>query len=407
LVIAITIPASTNTTISICIQIQKRGITAKAIVTMMSEPLSPALKAVSDAVLAVASQLSVDEVLQQLVDSSRELAGARYAALGIPDGAGGFRRFLVSGMPEVLIAAMGPLPRTHGMLGAMLQSPAPYRTGDIHDDPRFRGWWPQQHPDMRSFLGVPIVAGGEVIGSFYLTEKEHEPGFTSEDQALIELLAAHAAIAITNARLFERSRELSILSERNRLALELHDAVSQKLFSLVLSAEAAATQLERDPPGASRQVQRLGELAREALEELRSLILGLRPAELERDGLESTLRKEVEMLRRIHAVEIELISDGPPDGSDEGKDLAVLRIVEEALHNALRHARAKHIVVRLRPAGIEVSDDGIGFEPQRAELRSRHLGLTSMEERAGELGGRIEVRSSPGTGTTVELQLMR
>lgn len=405
--IAITIPASTNTTINICIQIQKRGITAKAIVTTMSEPLSPALKAVSDAVLAVASQLSVDEVLQQLVDSSRELAGARYAALGMPDGAGGFRRFLVSGMGDGLIAAMGPLPRTHGMLGAMLQSPAPHRTEDIHDDPRFRGWWPQQHPDMRSFLGVPIVAGGEVIGSFYLTEKEHEPSFSSEDQALIELLAAHAAIAITNARLFERSRELSILSERNRLALELHDVVSQKLFSLVLSAEAAATQLERDPAGASRQVQRLGELAREALDELRSLILGLRPAELERDGLESTLRKEVEMLRRIHGVEIELISDGPPDGSEEGTDLAVLRIVEEALHNALRHARAKHIVVTLRPAGIEVSDDGVGFEPQRAELRSRHLGLTSMEERAGELGGRIEVRSSPGTGTTVELQLRR
>lgn len=115
----------------------------------MSEPLSPALKAVSDAVLAVASQLSVDEVLQRLVDSARELAGTHYAALGIPDGNGGFRRFLVSGMSEELIAAMGPLPRTHGMLGAMLESSAPYRTEDIHRDPRFRGWWPRQHPDMR------------------------------------------------------------------------------------------------------------------------------------------------------------------------------------------------------------------------------------------------------------------
>ena len=89
----------------------------------MPEPLSPALKAVSDAVLAVASQLSVDEVLQRLVDCARELAGARYAALGIPDGEGGFRRFLVSGMSDELIAAMGPLPRTHGMLGAMLTAP--------------------------------------------------------------------------------------------------------------------------------------------------------------------------------------------------------------------------------------------------------------------------------------------
>ena len=100
---------------------------------------------------------------------------------------------------------------------------------------------------MRSFLGVPIVARGEVIGSFYLTEKESAPVFDADDQKAIELLAAHAAIAITNARLYERSSELSILSERNRLALELHDVVSQKLFSMVLTAETAATQLDRDP----------------------------------------------------------------------------------------------------------------------------------------------------------------
>ncbi len=129
----------------------------------------------------------------------------------------------------------------------MLASPGPYRTDDIHEDPRFRGWWPRDHPDMRSFLGVPIVAQSEVIGAFYLTEKQGGETFDAGDQELIELLAAHAAIAITNARLYERSRELSILSERNRLALDLHDAVSQKLFSLTLTAEAAATQLDPDP----------------------------------------------------------------------------------------------------------------------------------------------------------------
>ncbi len=402
---AITMPARTNTTIAIWVQSQRRGIEPKAIVSAMSEPLSPALKAVSDAVLAVASQLSVDEVLQRLVDSARELAAARYAALGIPDGEGGFRRFLVSGMTDALIAAMGPLPRTHGMLGAMLESPDAYRTEDIHEDPRFRGWWPGRHPDMRSFLGVPIVAAGEVIGSFYLTEKEGAAVFSADDQALIELLAAHASIAITNARLYERSRELSVLSERNRLALELHDVVSQKLFSLVLSAEAAVTQLDRDPDSARQQVERLGKLAREALDELRSLILGLRPPELERDGLELTLRKEVEMLERVHGVNIELVSDDAKDDGDGQRNLAVLRIVDEALHNALQHARAQHIVVRLTRGAVEVTDDGVGFEPRRPELRSRHLGLTSMEERADELGGRLEIRSAPGSGTTVRLEL--
>jgi signal transduction histidine kinase len=373
----------------------------------MAERLNPALKAISDAVLAVAAELSVDEVLQRLVDAARELAQARYAALGIPDGAGGFRRFLVAGMSDELIVSMGPLPRTHGMLAAMLNQNEPYRTDDIHEDPRFRGWWPREHPDMRSFLGVPIVSPKGIIGAFYLTEKEGAAAFDAEDQELIELLAAHASIAITNARLYEQSRELSIVSERNRLALELHDVVSQKLFSVMLTAEAASTQMDRDLVAAKAQLERLRELAREALDELRSLILGLRPPELERDGLAGALRKEVEMLGRVHGTDIDLQVEPGFRGDGSERDFAVLRIAHEAIQNALRHARAEHVVVSL--AGhdggltIEVSDDGVGFDPEHAGVRSRHLGLTSMEERAREVHGRLQIRSSPGAGTTVRL----
>src|SRR3954467_3815540 len=148
----------------------------------MEGRLHPALRELSDAVLAVAAQRSADEALQGLaavaeglrglVGRARGVAGARYAALGIPDGDGGFSRFLVSGMSEELIARLGPLPRTHGMLGAMLETPDPYRPHDIHAAPRFRGWWPTGHSDMHSFLGVPIVAAEGVIGAFYLTHKE-------------------------------------------------------------------------------------------------------------------------------------------------------------------------------------------------------------------------------------------
>jgi signal transduction histidine kinase len=376
----------------------------------MAQQLNPTLKAVSDAVLAIAAKLSVDEVLQRLVDAARELAGARYAALGIPDGAGGFRRFLVAGMSDELIASLGPLPRTHGMLGAMLAGSEPYRTDDIHDDPRFRGWWPSRHPDMRSFLGVPIVSpDGTIIGAFYLTEKEDADVFDAQDQELIELLAAHASIAITNARLYEQSRELSILSERNRLALELHDVVSQKLFSVMLTAEAAATQMDRDLVAARAQIERLRELAREALDELRALILGLRPPELERDGLEGALRKEVEMIGAVHGTNVELQIEPGFSIETGDREAALLRIAHEALHNAVRHARAEHVTVRVGGAGgglvVEVTDDGIGFDPDRPDLRSMHLGLTSMEERARELRGRLRIHSKPGTGTTVRIEL--
>jgi signal transduction histidine kinase len=381
----------------------------------MAQRLTPAIKAVSDAVLGVAAHLSVDEVLQGLVNAARELVHARYAALGIPDGAGGFRRFLVAGMSDELISGLGPLPRTHGMLAAMLLQTDPYRTDDIHQDPRFRGWWPRGHPDMRSFLGVPIVSPDGVIGAFYLTEKQAADGrergatFDGEDQEVIELLAAHASIAITNARLYEQSRELSIVSERNRLALELHDVVSQKLFSVMLTAEAAATQVDRDTTAAKAQLDRLRDLTKEALDELRSLILGLRPPELERDGLEGALRKEVELLSRVHGTEIELeIPHALPRNGSE-RDFAVLRIAHEAIQNALRHARAEHVTVRVASQNgsltVEITDDGVGFDPDQPDLRARHLGLTSMEERARQLHGNFQIRSAPGAGTTVRLEI--
>jgi signal transduction histidine kinase len=375
----------------------------------MAERFSPALREMSDAVLAVASNLEIEQVLQRLVDVSRGLVHARYAAIGIPNGEGGFAQFLTSGMEEKLIASLGPLPETHGLLGAMLEGFDSYRTADIQRDPRFRGWWPSGHPDMRSFLGVPICAAGEVIGAFYLTDKDGADEFSESDQELIELLAAHAAIAVTNARLYERSRELSILDERNRLALELHDAISQKLFALSLTAESAGALLDVDINAAREQIDRLQQLSQEVHEELRYLILELRPPELERDGLATTLRKHVEVLRRVQSggpeVELELDGVPPAEGARDGE---LLRIAQEALQNAVRHSGARRIVLRLRTADgrlvLEVEDDGAGFDPQATGVRSRRLGLSSMEERARRLDGELVITSSAGAGTTVRLE---
>jgi signal transduction histidine kinase len=311
-------------------------------------------------------------------------------------------------MSDELVASLGPLPRQHGVLGAMLEAEAPYRTRDVHDHPRFRGWWPEGHPDMRSFLGVPIVTPEGVIGAFYLTEKIGAPDFGDEDEELIGVLAAHAAIAITNARLYEESRELSIVAERNRLALDLHDAVSQKLFGLVLNAEAAATLLDHDPAAAREQVAKLQTLAQEAFDELRALVFELRPPDLEKDGLCGALRKHVETLRRAQQREIELDVDETIPGNVE-RDSEVLRIAQEALQNALRHADAEHVVLRLHSDDgrlvLEVADDGVGFEPGATGLQSRRLGLTSMKERAQRLGGSLEIRSAPRAGTTVRLEV--
>ena len=375
----------------------------------MAETLSPALRAVSDAVLAVASQQSVEDVLQQLVHRARELAGARYAALGTPDGDGGFTRFLVSGMSDELISKLGPLPRQHGMLGAMLETAEPAIYPDIHDHPRFRGWWPSAHPDMRSFLGVPIVAPEGVIGAFYLTDKEGAADFAVADREVIELLAAHAAIAITNARPL-RAQPRAVDPRRAQPARARAPRRRQPEAVLARAdrrggrtRSSAATTRRR-----ARHVTRLQSLAREALEELRSLILELRPPELERDGLCGALRKHVEAVRRLHRIEVDLDIDDAIPG-DGRRDREVLRIAQEALQNAVRHSGAARVGVRLARAddgglSLEVTDDGAGFDPADPALRSRRLGLTSMEERAQRIGARLEVRSAPGEGTTVRLE---
>jgi signal transduction histidine kinase len=367
------------------------------------------VEALSDALLAVTAERSVESILQKLAHTARALVGARYAAIGVPDGEGGFAQFITSGMSDKLIASMGPLPRTHGLLGAMLESETPYRTEDIRTDSRFRGWWPRTHPDMRSFLGVPIVSRNDVIGAFYLTEKEGAPVFDEGDQRLIELLAAHAAIAIENARLYERSRELSIAEERNRLARELHDSVTQKMFSVVLSAESAATLVERDGVEARAELERLQMLAREAMDELRTLVFELRPPAVETEGLATALRKHVDVLRRAYRREIGLELIGTPSAAPQ-VERDVLRIAQEALQNALRHADAQHVELRLDARGgrlvLRVTDDGVGFDPAAPELRSRRLGLTSMEERAEAIGGRLSIESAPGAGTTVRLEVV-
>jgi signal transduction histidine kinase len=364
----------------------------------------------SDVVLAIAGELRLDAVLDRLVHAARELAGAGYAALGIPDEDGTeFDQFLHAGMSDDLVAELGPLPRTHGMLGAMLSDPRPFRTDDITKDPRFRGWWPDAHPRMRSFLGVPIVAKGDVIGAFYLTDKRGRPaGFSEADEQIIEVLAAHAAIAIENARLFEASRELSVIEERNRLARELHDAMTQNLFSLSLTAEAASGLVRVDPARAEAEIDRVRALARETQAELRSLIFELRPPQLEADGLVATIGKDLEVLGRAHGLKADLRVGITPELAS-GVEVELYRIVQEALSNVVRHARAETVEVDVDARDglvtITVRDDGVGFDPAARAIRERRLGLTSMRERAENLGGTFSVESAPEAGTMVRVEV--
>ncbi len=349
--------------------------------------------------LAVSRQLSVKEVLQTIVTVARDLLDAEYAALGVPDDQGGFAEFVVDGITDEQWDAIGPLPRQHGLLGVMLREAKPQRIDDVREDPRF-GWWPAAHPVLADFLGMPIMDGDDILGAIYLANRRSGK-FTEADEGTLGVLAAHAAIALTNARLYERSRELTLLEERHRVARELHDAVAQKLFSLRLTASAAAALVQTDPQRAAARLEEVGTLAAQAAEELGEVVAELRPRELADAGLVETLRRRVNLLGRVHTTtKLHFAVTVQPRLSPSAEE-AALRVVEEALHNALRHADAANIWVTLTAQGVEVRDDGVGFDPAGA----RGLGLASMRERARRAGGSLTVSSRPGGGTRIRMVL--
>jgi signal transduction histidine kinase len=368
----------------------------------------PALRRLLEVALTLGAERRTEPAMRTVLAAARELAGAKYAAIGVPDGDGGFALFLTSGVDAETWDRIGSLPRTHGILGELLRRPETIRHTDITADPRF-GYYPRHHPMMKSFLGVPILAGGEILAELFLAEKVDGGLFTDDDQQLVEMLAGHAALAVVNAQLHERARELSIVEERTRIARDLHDSVTQTLFSLTLATESAAHLAADAPQRLTTQLDQVRQLSRTALEEMRSLVETLRGSDVDRDCLDLALQKRVDLLRAVHEVPITVEIQGglPSCGGSVARE--VLKIANEALANALQHAEATKIGLRLEGTStllrLRVTDDGVGFDLPGTVQSSRRLGLGNMRERAEALGGTLRIDSAPGAGTQVTLEV--
>jgi signal transduction histidine kinase len=264
-----------------------------------------------------------------------------------------------------------------------------------------------QLPETRSELVIPLRLGSQVIGTLDVHNTQ-VGAFSEEDVVAIQSLGDQIVVAIENAHLYDQSRELAVLEERTRLARDLHDSVTQSLYSLVLLTEGWRRLLSA---GSGSQIEdylgRTGEIAQQALREMRLLIHELRPPMLEQEGLVGAVRKRLDAVEKRVGIEARVVMDDLvelPASQEEG----LYWITQEALNNALKHAAASKEIVRICVEGerlvLEIMDDGQGFDLDVVRHRGG-MGLVSMRERAKEMGGTFTIESAPGQGTMVTVRV--
>jgi len=270
-------------------------------------------------------------------------------------------------------------------------------------DPRLRPFVEVEH--LRSAMVVPIRSERELHGRFIVAYTTPHT-FHAEEQRLMLALADRAAVAIENALLYERAQQAASLEERQRLARDLHDSVSQALYGIALGARTARTLLDRNAVDAAEPLDYVLSLADAGLAEMRALIFELRPESLQTEGLVAAIEKQVAATRSRYGIEVEAKLCEEPQASLMLKE-AVYRIAQEALHNTIKHAHATHVDVTLECSGSEMTlilqDNGVGFGTDGSF--PGHMGLRSMRERAARVGGTISIESAPGAGTRIEVRV--
>lgn len=357
-----------------------------------------------DAVLAVASDLSLPTVLQRIIDAATSLVGARYGALGVLGPDHMLSEFVTSGVDLETVQRIGPLPEGKGILGLLIVDSRPLRLSDLTKHPDSFGF-PPNHPLMQSFLGVPILVRDSVFGNLYLTEKIDEPEFTEKDEQLAVALAAVAATAVENARLHEQVGDLAVLFDRERIARDLHDKVVQRLFAAGMALQ--ATQRVISDGSVAARIEDAVDALDETIREIRSTIFALSTGPLG-GNLRARVLELTHELEEPLGFEPRVHFDGPVDALIPA-DIAIelLATLREALTNVAKHAsagRADVVVQASNEVMLRVLDDGKGVETGIGSARGneRGHGLRNMTERAMRLGGNCTVEPRPGGGTVLD-----
>ena len=352
---------------------------------------------------SVARQVDLNSLLKSTVEIAMDLTGAHYGALGVLGDHGGLADFIHLGIDEIEADRIGSPPRGLGVLGTITHAAKTIRLDRIASHPDSVGF-PDQHPPMDTFLGVPVRIGEEVFGNLYLTGKEG--GFTEDDEILVEFLAITAGSAVSTLRLQERLRRAALLEDRERIARDLHDSIIQDLFAVGLSLQAAAEVADTDPDKVRTDIDDAVEQLDRSIGALRRYIFDLRPPVWARPSLRQQIADLVGQLSAPHRMRVGLDIDCP-DGEVPG-DMAeyILALIKEGVSNALRHSGGDEALVRVAcgrsQVVVSITDDGRGFDPKGV---TGGLGLVNMRERVDDAGGSFRVDTAAGKGTVVRMTL--
>lgn len=373
------------------------GETVKALERRLGEQES-----MSAVVRAMVEAIHPDEVLAVIArETVRVTAGTSALVLLLSED--GRQQFVRAAHGQGMEPYIGvELPISTSLAGLVVKTGEVHLSLDPPNDPRLNqnlvtaGEW-------RCVIEAPLRAKDRVLGVLVAATKQPD-GFDEQHVRMLSLFGNQAGLFLENARLNQKERRVAVLEERNRLARELHDSVTQVLFSLTLNLEAAGSIVAKNPEKASSLVTRSGEMAAEALAEMRSLIFELRPSALQEKGLAMALTNHINLFRRRQGIEVSLTLEGEDRLAPE-LEFCLYRVAQEALNNVTKHARARQVSVcySVQPemATLTVLDDGIGFDPTGAR-GGQSFGMLGMQERLAAVGGTLHVSSTPGQGTRIE-----
>jgi signal transduction histidine kinase len=350
----------------------------------------------------IASSLDPNRVLQQVIDSACELTDARYGALGVFDIRGRVEKFVTHGLSDEERERIGSLPEGLGILGWLQDLQEPLRLGDLTKHPRSVGF-PPNHPPMRTFLGAPVRHSDEALGNIYLTEKADGADFTPEDESLLVLFAAQAAMAIRNAQLHRQVQDFVTLEERERIGMDLHDGVIQSLYATGLKLESCLDDVKVNPSMVAPELEKAIDQLNQVISDIRSYIFQLRPGMLADADLAGAIGGLLRQLQVNTLLNVKLMEDpGACQTLTEDQTNTLFLIAQEALTNVRKHAQASQVSAHLtRQDGsfrMTITDDGTGFDPAKAPAGQ---GLRNMRERIERLGGSLSVHSADGRGSNV------